>query len=360
MQPRTSLKRMAGISLIEALVAAAILGFGGLALLKYQAYLVESSGYNRELQIAVHLANSKLNELRAFESQDDFDAKLLSGNENHQAGDTIVAYSIDWIVTDNGPEEIRPVAVNVSWEDMRGETQNVMLATVIQRFEPSLSSHTVQQVVRPGNPIRPYERGLTIPIEAEDQGDGTSVFQPPGADPDVQITFDNPTGDILDFDAGGGMNYLPNNTYYLLSGFLDVDSNVNNFMTNNNVTSQLPIEFLLLEINGNQPLNNYECWNDSHLEEQAFEGYITYTCIVLADNTNEFDQAVWSGRMRIVLDDSGADYGWRTSGGSNYKVCRHSHTYDPYEEIDRPLMNQNYAIQSANQGCPGGSEQFHP
>ncbi|WP_107850829.1 type IV pilus modification PilV family protein [Oceanimonas marisflavi] len=137
------MKRHQGFGLVEALIAFVIVAVTAGALLQLNKSYLEYSrdGLNRE--VAVRLAESKLDEFRQF--RDQLSYQNISGGTETRAVDEI-SYDLAWTVNDYGwdeansqwvtppptgvPSDKKEIAVTVNWDDT-GQPQSFTLSSVV-------------------------------------------------------------------------------------------------------------------------------------------------------------------------------------------------------------------------------------
>ena len=173
--------RQRGFSLIEVLVAAAVLSVGLLALGTLQMSLVRTSGDSKAYSVALALAKDKLEEMRNFTGvrgprsyqslTDGTDDPGNVGGVQYNRGWTVTRYVYNWnpdgnpatndrrfmlYADDTGDtpnpfngntstgyvddNEFKRIAVRVTWVDTRGNTQTVALEDAIASLSPSDSA----------------------------------------------------------------------------------------------------------------------------------------------------------------------------------------------------------------------------
>jgi prepilin-type N-terminal cleavage/methylation domain-containing protein len=192
--------RARGFSLVEVLVALAVLSIGLLAIAQLQSALIRSSAEARAFSVATTLAKDKLEALRAFDTlkgpRDSYQA-LTDGTED--LGDVSgTRYTRSWTVTryvfnrdpDGNPatydgafqafasdtgdtpsayhgnvasgfvddNEFKRVSVSVTWTDVTGDSQNV----TIQDAVPALSPKDAALIAEGGSAVIP--RSLEVII----------------------------------------------------------------------------------------------------------------------------------------------------------------------------------------------------
>ncbi len=202
-----------GVSLIEALVALAVMAFGMLALVGVQGTMRLNSDLAKQRTEAMRIANQDIEELRAF-------SVLLTADKqaaDKLAYEEVVSKTVDSYPSPNGignasyrvVRTVNPVAgvpqkvvtVQVSWTDRTNTLQSVTLDSAISATEPKLGALLAMQVLGTAGNQR-GGRHVTIPIDAIDMMNGTSRFVPPGAS-DVAWYFDNLSGEMKVCNAAG-------------------------------------------------------------------------------------------------------------------------------------------------------------
>ncbi|MFA5919891.1 MAG: prepilin-type N-terminal cleavage/methylation domain-containing protein [Methylococcaceae bacterium] len=131
--------KMAGFTLIEALIAALVVGVGMLGLAKLQGELFISSSESRMRTHALNLAQDKIEEFRKVANQDLYSGFAGGTNANTE---TIMAgssanFTRTWEIT-NCPNSVacKQISVTVSWTDSKGVNKNVQLTSNVASTEP--------------------------------------------------------------------------------------------------------------------------------------------------------------------------------------------------------------------------------
>lgn len=134
----------AGFTLIEAMIAAFVVGVGVLGLAKLQSGFFANLGDTRVQTTALHFAQQKIESLRLFSSQSDFDRRLVSGADtcDPAATDSLCAginatLNRSWSIS-ACPNSVpcRQVALTVAWTDPEGLAKKLTLTSFIARHEP--------------------------------------------------------------------------------------------------------------------------------------------------------------------------------------------------------------------------------
>ncbi len=355
---------MAGVSLIEALVALAVMGFGTLSVLGVQGTLRLNADIARQRSEALRIAQLQIEETRRVDTLDAFDALAdLDGDEVLGAtGETVYTRRVDvelapLTLDANGTEiagervRYKSVTVTVGWTDRTGAPQAVSLVTTVHGALPALSGSLA--IPAGAAPVRtPGGRHRSIPLEAVDQGDGSSLFTPPGAASGVRWRFDNFSGVITRLcDTCEPVNAL------LLSGFVRFaltdeppigrDAEV----PPSPVPPAVPVALRVLQTApSNAP--SPTCYTRTE------PAYAAYWCAVVQG------AAGWSGRSELITSDR-----FVLSAGieaNRYRVCRYTRLVgDPavpstanadhpatYAEVKTALVNQNFLVIRAGSGVP--------
>jgi type II secretory pathway pseudopilin PulG len=198
----------AGVSLIEALVALAVVGFGMLAMVGLQANLRFNADLSRQRAEAVRLAQDAMERWRAYgglrtasvpASWPAFDDIADTSPQTLVVPEVNTLFSRETLVSPNAgaSPRLRGVRVVVRWQDRRGELQQVQLDSQIGYVPPELAAVVAQRpdlgpVGRPGN-RHPMIPRAAVPLP---DAPGSSRFEPPGG-AGLGWVFNNDTGLIV-------------------------------------------------------------------------------------------------------------------------------------------------------------------
>jgi Tfp pilus assembly protein PilV len=181
-------RRRRGVSLIEALVALAVMAFGMLSLVGVQATMRLNSDLSKQRGEATRIAAEELENLRLFTSVQDANGQVSWDG----IADRVVAayvppdntgntsYRVERRVSTVAGTPQKLVSVQVLWTDRSGKPQSVTVDTVLVGAAPVLSS-LLSVPAQPSPFSMPGGRNPTIPPEAVDLdggGSGSSAFKP--------------------------------------------------------------------------------------------------------------------------------------------------------------------------------------
>jgi Tfp pilus assembly protein PilV len=230
-------RRPRGITLVEALVAFAIMAVGLLALIRGQAGLRLEADVTRQRAEAVRIAQEDLERLRGYATLSEFDASVVAaGPAAVQALDANTSYTLTRSAEEDAASGARLVSVTVEWTDRRGQGQSLTLRSLIARTDPALAGQ-LSVMSGAGAASLPFNRNVQIPATAVDLGGGRSGFRPPGlpadGSGDLYFVIDNTEATVIEKCSGlpsaeayastkasGGCVTLKGS---LLSGFVSYD-----------------------------------------------------------------------------------------------------------------------------------------
>ena len=365
-----------GVSLVEALVAFAVLAFGLLGVVGMQSTMRGNADLARQRAEAVRLAQDAVEEWRGFSTAATTANRMafadISGSSTRSFDGTNATYTISrralaptataLTVT---PEQ-RGIVVDVAWQDRTGQAQLVRLSSAVSGVEPELGASLVL-ATRADPVVPPMGRNRAIPRSAVPLGIGRSGFVPPGqTGPGDRVAwvFDNNTAMITTCTTSANTTSQLTNTgmepvcgadrALLLTGFVRF------------ATDGLPSATSVIDPTGPlfpsfgvsvqratpTPVTSFACFQDA-IASHA----VAYYCAVELTTSVK----LWSGRVEfgaplpigspspIALDVS-------SSSNSLFKVCRY-HANAAYTAVSAALTNQNFVIIKAGNGsvsfnCP--------
>ncbi len=368
-----------GFTLIEALVALLVMGFGMLGVLGIQSALRQYSDISKQRSEAVRMSQDAIEDWRAFVQLDtdpgaDY-ADITSIAEATVTGTMASATNATYLMqrfvtpltnTADLPQFGKWVQIDVRWKDRTDAWQTVMFHTHVTGVSPELAGTLlVPPAGGPGGPTRPpLGRHGGIPRQALDNGDGTSSFSPPGL-PGTTWDFKNTSGEIFRICSPLCVDFLG----YLLSGYVrfsDPPGPIAPDGANAENPTELSSTFGSIGVNFLQTAPGGAAAPVCVIA--TFPLYVAYYCainVILADRR-------WAGQSEITglaLAAGAAD-----ATLTNARVCRYtplpSHTA---ANVDHPLnygatptpglvteslFNQNFLVIRGGDGtlpfaCPG-------
>jgi Tfp pilus assembly protein PilV len=355
-------RRQRGVSLIEALIAFAVMALGMLGVMGVQTTLRFNSDVAKQRSEATRLAQEQMEQLRAF--------SVLATTPGARAYDDIASAgptdvngytmtnTVYTLTTNVQPfEDRRDVTVTVAWTDRQDGPQSVVLHSVIAGIDPALSG--ALSIPPNGSPLKnPRGRHMGIPFDAEHLSDGRrSGFAPPNVTGVVWV-FDNTTGLIT--DRCTTLNVVSHEVSgcqavsgRLITGVIrfDTDGHVSAAEAENpQGSAALDVEMALSLHGEGLASPSYECF-DALIGSTA----VSYHCVVLTTSPDVH----WSGSLDV-------DLVGRTLGTStdDLRVCRYSADYNgrdgienlehplAYTDVTSPLTNQNFLVIRGDNSCP--------
>lgn len=386
--------RSRGVSLIEAIVALAVMGFGMLGIAAMQSSLRQNSDTARQRAEATRLASEAIEAMRSYSVVNTAGGKiayadLVTGVAAPQLAlpstitGTNATYTRTVEVNDTGAQNRKTVFVKITWADRGGQPQELVLSTEIQRSPPELAA----SLIVPAAKFLPGGRHPTIPQTAIDNGDGTSSFTPPGGS--VVWKFNNASGVIEAI-----CNPSCASAYgRLLSGYIGFatdptqptssESEAPPSLAHTAFTSSPPTAgIVVVQTKPVAPPFAPDCFQERLPPAPAPTRVIAYYC-ALFTNTSTTPNYIWSGRAVLAalpLSTPMVKPSWLAStiadsNASAYRLCRYTtqrshvavgagtpamrnrdHPLD-YVDVKENLINQNFLIIRAGDGssafdCP--------
>jgi Tfp pilus assembly protein PilV len=357
-----------GVSLVEALLAVAVMGIGMLAYVGLQGSLRLNGDVARQRSEAVRLAQVAIESWRAYRAiettagETDYEEIATVAAEAVAASTTNTTYTLSRTVVDAavGPAapRIKTLVVDVGWPDRHGDAQSLRLSTAIAATPPELAG--TLSVPGAGGPLRrPQGRHPFIPVEAVHEG-STSRFVPPQPEGGtLSWVFDNLTGLITQVCTPA--SECTATSAFLLSGFVRyavTETPPTPAQAEHPPSPVTPAVQVVVQRTAPSAMV-VQCF------EQLRASDLRYFCAVPVDATGP-DALRWSGRSLLAglpLAVSAAD-----ANAGDYKVCRYTTArhHDPlpnaqhpldYVDVAGPLTNQNFLVIRAGFGgtafgCP--------
>lgn len=384
--------RTRGVSLIEALVALAVMAIGMLGLVGVQSTLRSNADLARQRSEAVRLAQEKLEERRAFvtlaaattpyhgyadlaDGSTGETGLTTSAGSNASYNRTTTIATLDSSAMPVMPQTAKTITVDVSWSDRTGAAQNVRLTSLLAGIAPDLAATAA--VPGEGDQVRrPSGRNRGIPFLAKDIGGGLSGFKPPGASGSVVWVFNNANGlfSICTTTASSTDTLTAANVdtgscgtarYWLVSGFVRYATTTYPPTLSAADLSNPPISSLQVSVTRTDPTptDTSTCYTDRSVSGAA-ETYTSYFCAVqvyvLAGQPVAWTGSLSFGSSSLIETSTTSD------NASRYKVCRYADTPESYDTVAQSRVNDNFLLIRAGDGngtvfnCPGSTLAFQP
>lgn len=371
---------MRGTSLIEAVIAMAVMAFGMLAVVGIQSTLRLNADIAKQRSEAVRIAQEAMEAARGFSAIDnpeeqqtayaDIASAVTSSVDGYTTNTTFV---LRQTVVEHTQPPRKDVRVRVDWTDRNGELQGIELNSIVGANDPRLG---LLLGARPnGIPLRqPLGRHPAIPPGAKPMGGGISAFKPPSPDGQVVWVFNELTGQIVgvcntvitgqaELTEADISNCSTNASALLLRGFVRFSTQVQQPTAADAESPSsyaLNLGVALTLISTGHPTPNHVCYaaapTSLSLALQSIE--VPYYCIVFTNGSG-----LWSGRSNIVpLSFSEPDTLWLLADDAadarsdRYRICRYTPaTSDEqlvpnvahprtYIDVRTPLLNQNFLV----------------
>jgi Tfp pilus assembly protein PilV len=378
--PTKGQRRQRGASLVEALVAVLVMGFGMMAVVGIQGRLRNSGDMAKQRAEATRIAGAEMESLRAYaaltrsdEVPDEalvFD-EIVSGTTEITAAST--TYTVGKTVTplDDGGIDVR---LNISWQDRStedNETLNLQWQTSLAAVEPKLIAAAFVPPDFGISQRRAQDRHPAVPLGAKTLSPQRSVFKPVPSG-SVALVFNSMTGmvtglcdglaavstkDITEADVAACANSYAAGAY-LLSGHVRFSLAAVPDPASPNDTV-LPVG-LAVDLTSSVHPAPPVCYSDSSLNLLAGMQAVDYYCVIPPRAPTAGDGALyWSGKSRLT--------GLSLAAGG-YRVCRYSDDYNgdgkinnaehpqDYLKLAESLARQNFLVVKFEAGCPAGQK----
>ncbi|PCJ34894.1 MAG: hypothetical protein COA75_12000 [Cellvibrionales bacterium] len=135
---RQGIRREKGFTLFEAFIAFVVLAGGLLAAFSFHNTTMSVTAEAKVRAEATALAKQKLEDLRNFQTSEQFNNLVVDGNGlgDYAAVDYAADFTLAWDRVEGYGDNPRQVDVTVAWTDRDGSAQTVMLSSIIWRNEP--------------------------------------------------------------------------------------------------------------------------------------------------------------------------------------------------------------------------------
>jgi Tfp pilus assembly protein PilV len=378
MQPNPT-RQPRGVSLIEAVVALAVMATGLLGIAGVQSTLRANSDIAKQRAEAVRLAQERIEDLRYFRDMTGTAPSyvgITSTVDTTTPARSNTTFTRTTTVTPMQPgapdlqavPRAKSVSVTVSWPDRTGQTQQVTLYAAVSGIAPALAGSLA---VPPdgGDPMRqPLNRDRGIPPTAVDIGGNQSAFRPPAVGGGVVWVFNNTSGLIslcaLITDTGAQSDLRANNIGNCTNNAARLVSGYISFNLAGQQTRPAALDNLEMTLQQSAPPpyagTVTTCAMDTASQPAT---YTAYYCAVPVDNTTS-PPSPWSGSL--VLENRPRTPLLFVQPGGAYRLCRYIIdgkdlviTTNPnsvtvatsFSNIGSSLANRNFVVISSANSC---------
>jgi Tfp pilus assembly protein PilV len=378
-------RRAAGTSLVEALVAMAIMAFGMLAVVGIQATLRLNADVAKQRSEAVRIAQEAMETARGFSTIattagrgayadiGDVSNLVVRSGADDPTKPTNTTFLLSRTVVAHTAPDRKEISVRVAWTDRAGTPQQVELLGVIGANDPAVS---LALGARPnGIPERqPLGRHPAIPPQAVPVGEGLSGFKPPGPSGDSNVvwvfndlsavivgvcnTVTTGQADLTSADVtscSNNANGLP------LSGFVRFATEMIDTTTGlpsqptasdaeNPSGTALNLATALSLTSTGHASPDHACYTDAPLTALTTRTVVRYFCAVFFQPSTV---PIWSGISTLIplafLEPSGS-VAWTIAANAadadldHYRVCR----YTPATSDAQTIPNRQHPRQYSN------------
>jgi hypothetical protein len=386
-------RRIRGVSLVEALVALAVMSIGMLALVGVQSTMRLNSDLAKQRTEATRIASEEIERLRSFTSMgavqgqpgisyDEIASRVV---ENYQPPDGIgnTSYRVQRTIVDLATRAQKLVSVQVQWIDRTNQQQTVTVDSAISAAAPTLAAMLLVPH-RESPSSRNQGRHVSIPPDAVDLGDGHSRYEPPNSG-GVGWYFNNLTGEMRACGAGV-TDYTTCPVATLVSGTVRFHLSNTQPTGRDAESPQGPALSLAAGPDALALADAVGSGTAARCYSQVVDTMVVYACAVLTN-----DATGWGGQLNLDLAGDN-DFG---DDSEEFKSCRYTGDTptaenaatvaveaDPHAEytlnadhprkycLERPrntseaglactgrrvsvnLINQNFLVIKGNQSCP--------
>ncbi len=343
-------RRSSGFALLEALMALLVVAVGLLALGASYMKLARGEDVARQRGEATRLAQEQIESMRGF-TQIASGAGVVSWNGLASGNDsttTNTTYTRTWTLGGQASDALRPLMLEVGWNDRWNEAHAVRMSTVLARSDPA--DNGALGFPLPANTTlkRPKNRDLNIPVPASDLGSGESAFRLPGTN--FAIVFSNDSGYVVKkCNVSSSVTTITRDDLsgctatfaYVLAGYISLDG------------ASFP-SGLSINLSGLSGSSASTCSVSSATDQNTgalLSGYKYYLCVVSVPSSG----AAWSGSVRLAaptLHESSTNtwvcrFQYPTASG----VSANQRNVQPYDRVAESLDSQNYVL-SSDSTCP--------
>ena len=388
-----------GVSLIEAIVAMAVMAFGMIGIVGLQSTLRQNADVAKQRSEAVRIAEEAIEQWRAF--------SIMGATAGASAGFDSIQTPVDQVIAADATNKfnttftlqrtvgnlagLKSLRAQVSWVDRTGQAQSIVLDSIIAASDPALSGRLTMESSAGGAALPPQGRHAAIPVVAKDLGNGKSGFKPPAPGGDVVWVFDNLSGVIVGVCntittgqaslTAADVSSCSNNANGLpLSGFVRFATGPTQPTTADaeNPTSLARNLAVVLTLSSTgHPSPDHVCYSDAPAQPSS-QTDVAYHCAILF---NAGAPLVWSGISTLTplaFPLIVGDVPWHIAANAadanalRHRVCRYTPAASDADPIPNhqhprqyanvkatePLTNQNFLVIRAGNDSGGGGTPF--
>lgn len=362
MMGRASRKSNLGTSLVEALVALAVMAFGMLAVVGIQATLRSNADVAKQRSEAVRMAQEAMETARTFSAIDNNGGAVAYagiGARDEAVDGSNTSFTMTQVVTPRTNPDRKEVRITVAWTDRSGLPQQVELNGIIGANDPRISLALGAEPLGIPPVRQPQGRHVAIPPQAVPVSGGSSAFRPAPGDVNRGTAvwlFDNLTGvitSVCNFPADGNVSALvPGNSCvversYLLSGTV-------RFSLGDAPDAAAPLD---------------EQVDLGMVAIATVAGYVNGECFVEPVNAPRLTSTRYYCRVPAAGDNrwTGSTLMTPPLDLNAYDVCRYtngepgnSNHPQVYTLLDRSLASQDFLVVKQDVACPAGTAAHQP
>lgn len=378
-----------GVSLMEAVVALAVMGFGMLGVAAMQSSLRQNADLARQRAEAVRLAQDAIERNRSYSviattalKQAYDDIPVADSNNTFSGTNRNASYTRAVAAAASAPFNLTTVKATVTWTDRANNTQSVLLASQIHRVPPELAGSLIVD----GSRTVPQLRGGSsqVPPGWRDNGDGS--FSPPvtnGASPHHYVFGAN---GVATQTIGPCASATPSNCLFrVVQGYVafatsgvptesPIDNAPPGVVSMSPTPPPVPPAPSLVSVAQDHPNSppTHLCYYERIGASPLLVKTVTYNCLIGVTSTlPESPNSRWSARLELFFSELAPSNDVASS--SNYRVCRYTryrnnnipsaHVVEAdglvisnidhprkYESVAENLVNQNYLVIRGNAG----------
>ncbi len=365
----------AGVALVEALVAMAVMAFGLLSVVGMQATLRQNADVAKQRAEAVRIAQAEIEGWRTFavlpvQPNTSTYAGLVSGTLTATNGSN-TQFTLSRNVTDAFDGAYKVLTIDVNWLDRSNATQAVRMSTALHGVAPELAA--TASVLPNGLPTaQAGGRNSAIPWSAIAVSGSSSAYRPPqpATGNDVVWVFNNVTGLITvcrTSEAATATLNLSNikncgsDSGQLLSGYVNFADTSVAATAQQAVSPTGDAQAVQVQIHVTAPAEflvgqGAGCYTDAPIAGHA---YVKYQCAVPVSKTNP---SPWSGYAYVLGQAAGQSVCRYTRYPGNQLVpaIQNSEHPNAYVNVSAPLANQNFLVVKTASGTAGGCPDGSP